>query len=325
MDPVTAMLDGPRAQGAFLLRCVLSPPWSIRIGDESPLSLVVMTRGRAVVCFEGTDPVELHRGDVALVRGPDHYTVADDPTRAPQVFIDADQRCHDLSGAPLEQSMALGVRTWGNARDGETVLLTGSYALDSQVTPRVLDALPRLAVVPAEDWVSPLAQVMQQELGRDGPGQEVVLDRLLDLLLIESLRLWFARAGSEAPRWWEASDDLVVGPALKALQNNPAHPWTVASLASGSGVSRAALARRFTELVGEPPMAFLTEWRLSLAADRLCAGNDTIAAVAREVGYGSPFSLSVAFKRRYGLSPQDYRRAQRRTLTDRQARMPGGG
>ena len=93
------------------------------------------------------------------------------------------------------------------------------------------------------------------------------------------------------------------------LHHNPAHPWTVAALAAEVGVSRAALARRFTELVGEPPMAFLTGWRLALAADLLREPDATVGAVARQVGYGSPFALSTAFKRVRGVSPREHRAA----------------
>lgn len=93
------------------------------------------------------------------------------------------------------------------------------------------------------------------------------------------------------------------------LQNAPAHPWTVATLAAEIGISRAALARRFTELVGEPPIAFLTDWRLAMAADLLREPGATIGSVADQVGYGSPFALSAAFKRVRGVSPQAYRAA----------------
>jgi AraC-like DNA-binding protein len=98
-----------------------------------------------------------------------------------------------------------------------------------------------------------------------------------------------------------------VGAALRLLRDEPAHAWTVAELAERTGVSRAALARRFTDLVGEPPMAFLTSWRLALAAERLAEPDTTIGAVAREVGYGSAFALSTAFKRVRGVSPRDHR------------------
>ena len=99
------------------------------------------------------------------------------------------------------------------------------------------------------------------------------------------------------------------------LQNNPAHPWTVASLAAETGVSRAALARRFTDLVGEPPMTFLTGWRIALAADLLREPDATVGAVAQQVGYGSAFALSTAFKRMRGLSPSEHRRAARPSPT----------
>lgn len=138
-----------------------------------------------------------------------------------------------------------------------------------------------------------------------------VLDRLLDLLLIAALREWFARPGGKAPAWYRAHGDPVVGRALQMLHNNPAHPWTVASLATRTGASRAALARRFTALVGEPPMSYLTEWRLALAADLLCEPDATVGAVAHQVGYGSSFALSAAFKRIRGVSPREHRMAVR--------------
>ena len=106
------------------------------------------------------------------------------------------------------------------------------------------------------------------------------------------------------PAWYRANSDPVVGKALRMLHNNPAQPWTVAELAARAGVSRAALARRFTDVVGEPPMAYLTGWRLALAADLLRDPAATIGSVARQVGYGSPFALSAAFKRVRGVSPR---------------------
>ena len=136
-----------------------------------------------------------------------------------------------------------------------------------------------------------------------------MLDRLLDLLLIATLRAWFDRPGGDAPAWYRAQSDEIVGPALRLIYDDPARRWTVASLASEVGVSRAALARRFTELVGDPPMTFLTEWRLSLAADLLREPGATLGSVAHQVGYGSPYALSTAFKRSRGISPRDHRLA----------------
>jgi len=149
--------------------------------------------------------------------------------------------------------------------------------------------------------------LLAAEIVKDEPGQEAVLDRLLDLLLIAVLRAWFARPEAGAPGWYRAHGDPVVGPALRMLHHNPAHAWTVAELARATGVSRAAFARRFNELVGEPPMSFLTGWRIALAADLLREPGATVGSVAHQVGYGSPFALSTAFKRLRGISPQRYR------------------
>jgi AraC-like DNA-binding protein len=217
------------------------------------------------------------------------------------------QRCTTLAGDELALTMDLGLRTWGNSPTGTTMLLTGTYDANSEVSKRLLDALPTVVVLPADEWDSPLVGLLAQDIVRDDPGQEAVLDRVLDLLLIAAVRTWFAQHTAHAPTWWRADGDPIVGKALRLLYNNPSRPWTIASLASAVGVSRAALARRFNGLVGEPPISFLTSWRLALAADLLRQPDITIGAVARQVGYGSPYALSTAFKRAYGISPHRHR------------------
>ena len=207
--------------------------------------------------------------------------------------------------------MELGVRSWGNDPDGSSILLVGTYETAGEVSRRLLAALPPVLFLRADSWSSPLIPLLADEVVKDDPGQGAVLDRLLDLLLVSAVRAWFSRPEAEAPAWYRAQSDPIVGKAIAMLHHNPAEPWTVASLANALGVSRAALARRFTELVGEPPMAFLTDWRLALAADLLREEDSTIGAVARQVGYGSPYALSSAFKRVYGVSPKQHRLAAR--------------
>ena len=307
MDALTGLLDGPRARGAFLLRSIMDPPWSVRVQDRAPLSLVAIMRGEAWVVPDDADPVRLVPGDVAITRGPDPFTFADDPATRPQVVIHPGQRCTTPDGKDLAQAMDLGVRTWGNDPDGSTTMLIGTYQMRGEVSRRLLEALPSLVVLPYGAWNRSLVPLLGDEIVKDDPGQEVVLDRMLDLLLISVLRTWFARPDSGAPAWYRADSDPVVGRALRMLHNNPAASWTVASMAAATGVSRAALARRFTDLVGEPPMSYLTGWRLTLAADLLREPDATVGAVARQVGYGSPFALSAAFKRVRGISPQEHR------------------
>jgi len=307
VDALAGLLDGPRARGAFLLRSILTPPWSLRIQDEAPLTLVAVIRGEAWVVPDTGDAIRLGPGDIAVIRGPEPYTVADDPATAPQIVIHPGQHCATPEGVPMSQAMDLGVRAWGDSPDGPTMMLTGTYHLEGEVSRRLLEALPTLLVLPADAWDCPLIPLLAGEIVKDEPGQEAVLDRLLDLLLIAVLRAWFSRPDAEAPAWYRAHTDPVVGRALRMLHNNPAHPWTVANLASEVGVSRAALARRFADLVGEPPMTFLTGWRLALAADLLREPDSTVGSVARQVGYGSAFALSTAFKRVRGVSPQEHR------------------
>src|SRR5690606_24126584 len=218
---------------------------------------------------DGGEPVHVGRGDVAVVRGPDRYTVADDPATPPQAVVRESGVAQTLDGEDLCERMALGPRTWGHRPDAAARFLVGSYQMQGEVNARLLRALPPVLVVPSDAMRPPLLPVLDDEIAREDPGQDVVLDRLLDLMLIAVLRAWFARPEAEAPGWCRAFADPVVGPALRLLHAHPAHPWTVAGLAAKVGVSRAALARRFKALVGEAPMEYLAHWRIDLAADLL--------------------------------------------------------
>lgn len=307
MDPLVGLLDGPRARGAILLRCMMEPPWSLHVQDEAPLTLVVLVSGAAWLTPARGAGQQVEPGDVAILRGPGHYTVADNPDTPIHYVIHADQRCTTADGVEVPDEMDLAWRTWGNDPHGSTVMVVGTYQRETEIGKRLLQTLPELMVLRSHDWYSSIVPLLDAEISKAEPGQQVMLDRLLDLLLVASLRAWFSRADNRPPGWYQASSDPVVGPALRMLQSDPAQPWTVAALAREVGVSRATLARKFTDLVGEPPMAYLTGWRLTLAADLLMEDDSTIGAIASEVGYGSPFSLSTAFKRVWGVSPARYR------------------
>ncbi|PXX66325.1 AraC family transcriptional regulator [Nocardia tenerifensis] len=288
---------------------LLAPPWSLHIRDEAPLTVVSMVRGGGWIMMgkRGSQaaPRQLCEGDVAIFRGPDHYTVADDPATEPQIFIHPGNVTKTADGETLCETLSLGVRQWGTDADGATMMVTGTYESAGAASQRLLRALPPLIVLQRGDFDTRILDILVDEAIRDEPAQGAVLDRLLDMVLIAALRAWFAR--NDAPAWYHAYGDPLVGKALRLLQHNPAHGWTVAGLAEAVGVSRAALARRFTDLVGEPPMSFLTEWRLALAADLLAESDATIESIARQVGYGSAFALSTAFKRHFGVSPRDHR------------------
>ncbi|UGT69798.1 AraC family transcriptional regulator [Nocardia gipuzkoensis] len=319
MDALASLLEGPRARGAFLMCSLLDPPWSLRIQDEAPLTVLSMIRGAAWIVTDQGAPRQLGAGDVAIFRGPAPYTVADDPATEPQIIIHPGQVTKTPQGEILCETLSLGVRQWGTDPEGATLMVTGTYESAGAASRRLLRALPPVLVLQRGDFDSRVLDILVDEVTRDEPAQSAVLDRLLDLVLIAALRAWFAR--DDAPAWYHAYGDPLVGKALRLLQHNPAHGWTVAGLAEAVGVSRAALARRFTDLVGEPPMAFLTEWRLALAADLLQESDATIEAIARQVGYGSAFALSTAFKRHFGVSPRDHRHSRVRSGQEEGARV----
>lgn len=123
------------------------------------------------------------------------------------------------------------------------------------------------------------------------------------------MRTWYAEQAAAAPAWWHGHQDPIVGEALRLIHDEPHRSWTISTLARTVGTSRANLARRFTEVVGEPVITYLTIWRLSLAADLITQPGETVTSVAAQVGYASPSALSTAFTRRYGLSPHQHRTA----------------
>ncbi|MGP3989964.1 AraC family transcriptional regulator [Streptomyces sp. 3N207] len=306
-EALTDVLSGARARGGLFHRVLLAPPWAVRVQDGTPLSVAAMLRGEGCVRHsEDPRPVRMTPGDVVVLRGPAPYVLADDPATEPGLLIQPGDCCTTPDGVDMCEELALGVRTWGRSMDDPTVLLSGNYQLHGDLSARLLDALPPVLVLRRHEWDSGLMPLVAAEVVKEAPGQQMVLDRLLDLLLVSVLRAWFARPEARAPAWYRAQSDPVVGVALRLLHEQPGHAWTVAALAAKAGVSRASLARRFAELVGEPPMTYLAHWRIDLAARLLREQGATLQAVARRVGYADGFALSAAFKRLRGVSPTAY-------------------
>ncbi|MFI6831160.1 MULTISPECIES: AraC family transcriptional regulator [unclassified Kribbella] len=309
MDVLDDLLAGTRARDGVFNLTILDPPWAIEIRDEAPLALATLVRGSGWVTRHGIEPVRMDQGDVAIFTGSSPYVVGDSVETAPQLRIHPGGLCEPLPGAPVDYSARLGVRTYGSRASGAVMVASGTYQLAGDVSRRLVTALPPVLVVPAAEILGPVTDMVIGEIQRDAPGQQSVLDRWLDLALITTLRAWFARPESQAPGWYQAQTDPVAGTALRLLHEDPAYPWNVTELADRVGVSRASLARRFTALVGEAPMSYLTGWRITLAADQLRATKDTVETIARRVGYANAFALSVAFKRVRGTTPTAHRRA----------------
>ncbi|MEU3297845.1 AraC family transcriptional regulator [Streptomyces longwoodensis] len=310
MDALTDILEHIRSAGALIGQNLMSPPWSIRFDEGASLTLVTLLRGDAWVVSHGMQPVHLRKLDVAILTGPQPFSVtsAPDQQTPPMYVVTKEGACTDEAGNVLaEESIALGVRTCGTHLNAEHALLTGSFNTQGRMAERLLSSLPRLVVVPHRHQRQAALELLESEIVRDEPGQQAMLDRLLDLVLIQTLREWFSLPEACAPRWYHATQDPIVGPALRAIHDEPARPWTVETLACEGRVSRATFARRFADMLGEPPISYLAEWRLCLASDLLQRTDDTLDSIARQVGYSSAFALSAAFTRRYDLRPSQHR------------------
>jgi AraC-like DNA-binding protein len=300
VDVLADVVRRARATDGVFARSVLRPPWGLRFADAAPLSVEMVIRGHAWLLTDTQIP--LQAGDLAIIQGS--YVLADDPETEPGAVIYADGFRAAAGERPTHQPdrwRLPGPRTFGDP-DGPTVIVRSAYQLHGNVSRRLLDVLPKALRVPADALPAAVRDLLDSEVGHDAPGQQAVLDRLLDLLLVLGLRAWF---GTNAPPWYQT--DPHVGRALQLLHTDPARPWTVATIAAEVGLSRAALARRFTERLGEPPMTYLTRWRIDLAADLLAESDLTLAAIAHQVGYADGFALSTAFKRLTGVSPAEHR------------------
>lgn len=313
MDVLSDLLHRARVGDALVRQLIQTPPWSITFVDVPPLTVVATLGGRASVRLEDTadPPIGLSAGDIALVRGISRYTIADSPTTPPQIVIDRGRKYLAGTGEEVAADQNLGPRTYGDARPDATTMLRGAYRLRGSTGDRLLAMLPPLAVIPAHPRTRAALDLLSTETACEEPGQDAVLGRLLDLVLVLALRAWCAGPNASPPAWYRALSDPVIGDALRLVHTDPARRWTVADLAARAGLSRAAFAARFTGHVGQPPLAYLTGWRMTLAADLLDSTEDTVAALAHRVGYADPFAFSVAFKRAHGLSPSAWRHRPR--------------
>lgn len=310
MDTLAEVLDNIRSSGALIGQSLIEPPWAIRVETGSSITLATMLRGDGWIRQEGCGPVRLNNRDLAILTGPESILLSSRPSgwTEPACVVMGDGSCADAAGNLVEDAhVGLGDRDVEERLEAEHVVLTGSFPTSGRIAERLLSALPSAVVVPRERQRSRALELLETELESKEPGQQAVLDRVLDLVLIGALRDWFALPDATSPAWYGAAGDPVVGPALSALHTDPAREWTVESLAREARVSRATFARRFVEVMGEPPISYLAGWRLCLAADLLQDGGDTIESIARQVGYSSAYALSAAFTREYGVRPSRHR------------------
>lgn len=298
MDLLNDHLTRARASGAVFARTVARPPWGLRLGGSIQLAvhMVVQGHGWLWLADPSRKPVPLSPGDVTLIRGgPDHF-IGHEPGAACQE--PEDFRLHHATDAtPAEQ--------------GAAVFLCGAYRFSGDVGAGLLKALPQVMTFsPATgDPLHDVVGVLSYELTHSEPGQNTVLDRLLDVLLVMAIRTSFKQSAT-SPAWYRASSNLRLKPALEAIQADARHAWSVSELARLSGVSRAAFARIFSEALGQTPMQYLTDWRMTLARDHLLNSDMGLAEIADLTGYASPYAFAAAFKRHQSVAPGAWRTAQ---------------
>jgi len=198
----------------------------------------------------------------------------------------------------------------------EAVLLCGAFEIEQAEDHPLVALLPPYIHAPGEGgqtapWLVATLRQLANEMADPRPGAETLIARLLDVILIQAVRVWLESQPVERPSWLGALRDPDLGAALGLMHSAPDRPWTVASLAAEVAMSRSAFAHRFSSLVGEPPLTYLASWRLSVAAQWLRTERASVSEIATRVGYGSEAAFSKAFKRRFGVSPLAYRQQAR--------------
>jgi AraC-like DNA-binding protein len=314
MDPLSDLLHVVRLDGAYFFAVEASGPWSVDTAParelsprilpaaEHLISYHILTDGRCYGGVRGEEQVELLRGDVLVFPHGDGHLMSSE---------------RGLRPGPT-------VRSAAPARYPETVILgddgphgasfvCGFLGCDRRPFNPLLAGLPRRLHIRgmAGEWLATFTRQVTEESRLGRPGSDTVLTRLAELMFIEVLRRYLDDLPSEQTGWLAGLRDDVVGRVLALLHNRPGHPWTLPELAREAASSRSNVARRFTELVGQPPMQYLTQWRMQLAANLLMQSGAKVAAIGAEVGYDSEAAFSRAFKKATGLAPGAWREARR--------------
>ncbi|MFF7079470.1 AraC family transcriptional regulator [Streptomyces lavendulae] len=310
MDVVSDAISAVRIGRPTSDRVRISGRWCARFAPYEGAGFHVVLQGGCWLLPDGGAPVALAAGDAVLLPHGAGHVIADGPADAEAVaravpFEEAVARRRER-----ETDLGSGAGNGPGPGPGPVEMLCGKYRLDRSRTHPLMAELPQVVHLPNRVGAHPELRSAIDLLGREmderRPGACIAVPSLLDLLLVYMIRSWVVAEGT--PGTWPAVlGDPVASAALRALHSDPAAAWTTERLAAEAGVSRPTLARRFTSLVGRPPMAYLTWWRLNLAATLLRDSDDPLATVARRVGYATPYALSHAFNREFGTTPGRYR------------------
>ncbi|MEU1123729.1 AraC family transcriptional regulator [Streptomyces sp. NPDC005899] len=299
MDVVSDAISAVHLGHPWFHRVRTSGSWCARLDPYDGAGFHVVLKGNCWLLTDSGASVSLGVGDAVLLPHGTGHVIADSPV---------DAAVAARKSVPFERWLAqTGQRTLPD-RDG-TEMLCGKYWLDCSRMHPLMAELPEVVHLPSRVGshleLRSAIDLLAGELDERRPGSCVALPNLLDLLLVYMVRSWMAETTSGS--WPGALGDPVTATALRALHSKPAARWSNDRLAAEAGVSRPTLARRFTTLVGRPPMAYLAWWRVILAATLLRDTRETLATIAGRVGYGSPYALSHAFEREFGTTPGRYR------------------
>lgn len=309
MDVLSDAIAAMRTGRPHSARSVRYAPWGVRFPASEGAGFHVVLQGSAWLLPDDAPPVLLGPGDVVFMAHGYGHGLADDPaTPLRDVEIEPDG-----TWPPVPHP---------GPADGrpENLLLCGAYQLSRARAHPLLTELPDVIHLPARIGkyasVRAAVELLGAELENPQPGSDAVVPALLDTLLLYLLRTWWLTERPDAPGGWAAAlRDRGVTAALQAIHGDPARPWTVGELGRRAGLSRAAFARRFTTLVGQPPLAYLTWWRMTTAGRLLREDDAPLRMVAHRAGYASEFAFAKAFKREYGMAPGQYRRRADRVLS----------
>jgi AraC-like DNA-binding protein len=303
MDPLADVLDLSRVRGALVASVHANAPWGLELPQSAGASFHAVTAGTAWLRVAREDPRQLMPGDLLLLPSGVSHRLSSEPKGRCRAFDRAMKE--DLMTSEGDLELAGGGAT--------TRFVCAGYDYDLDVAQPLMSLLPPVIHVPADPVsgrdIAALVELLAGEVGARRAGSRVTAARLIDLLLVAAIRRWAeAQPADGPPSWLTALRDPLIGRVLALLHHRPGEQWTLASLADEVHLSRATLARRFTQAVGEPPLAYLGRWRMHLAAERLKHGTDTVEEVARQVGYTSEYAFSRAFSRHRGQPPGRYRR-----------------
>jgi AraC-like DNA-binding protein len=325
-DALSEVLRAVRLQGAVFYDVHVTAPWvsaappakvvapHVMPGAEHVIEYHVVTAGRCWGNIEGAEPVRLESGDVIVFpQGDAHVLSSDAGMRATPNL--------SLFARPVGGQLPVLIEEGGGGEG--THIVCGFLGYDARPFNPLLATLPRMIHVRGGGGlIDPFVRMAVDESAERRTGGEVVLARLSELMFVEVVRRYLATLPPEWPGWLGGLRDDFVGRALATLHDRPTHDWTIDELASSVGLSRSALAERFTQFVGTPPMQYLAQWRMQLASGLLAGGSASVAEVAHAVGYGSEAAFSRAFKRLVGVSPATWRAARQDTAVMPTAASP---